>query len=248
MTTQQHFRRGDCIALLKETPDQSVDIVITSPPYNQLGKRIPKRGAGIHKGNAFINKVGAVGYADDMEESAYQEWLREVVRECLRVSRGLVWINHKTRYRNKVGIHPLAFLGEFPLYAEVVWNRKISMALNSKRFAPCHEYVFGFGEPHYWDDSQNKLMSVWDIMPATGQPNHPCPFPETLVARLIHASCPPDGTVLDPFAGSGTVATVAAKLGRHALGFDVSDQYLAGAERRVERARMRAKFMEQLHA
>ncbi|MBI5305514.1 MAG: site-specific DNA-methyltransferase [Chloroflexi bacterium] len=242
------LRRGDCLQLLADMPDDSVDIVVTSPPYNQLGKRIPRQGTGMHKTSKFIAKVGAIGYSDDMPEPEYQEWIRCVVRECLRVARGLVWVNHKTRYRDGVGIHPLSFLGEFPLYSEVIWNRKISMAMNAKRFSPAHEYVFGFGEPHYWDDASNRLMSVWSIMPETGKTEHPCPFPEQLVARLIHASCPVNGAVLDPFAGSGTVAAVAVKLGRNAIGFDVNEAYLRGAERRVERAKIQAHFAELVHA
>ena len=113
--------RGDCLKILKRLPARSIDCVVTSPPYNQLGNRIPKEGSGGHKGNGWIRKINQIGYADNMPEPEYQSWLAEIVAECLRVSKGLVWINHKVRYRDGEAIHPARFL-PFPIYSEIIWR------------------------------------------------------------------------------------------------------------------------------
>lgn len=231
---QYRVDTGDCLTRLRELPDGCCDCCVTSPPYNHLGPQY-SRGGGMHKGKAcvaqWIGEGDAEMYQDAMPEEEYRPWLVEVITECLRVTRGLVWVNHKTRYRNGVGIHPLTFL-PFPVYSEVVWNRGGSMALNCRRFAPSHEYFFGFGKPHYWDDQYNGLCSVWAVSQVTGS-DHPCPYPEDLVRPLICASCPPDGIVLDPFTGSGTTGAVSLSEGRRFYGMEKNATFAAMARRRI---------------
>jgi hypothetical protein len=126
---------GDCLEALKAMPDGAVDIVVTSPPYNTLSKMT--QGSGIFRDLSWIKKVNAIGYSDSRPEPDYQEWLRMVVAECLRVSKGLVWINHKVRYRKGVGIHPMRMFS-FPLWCEVIWQRAGSMDFNKRRFPASH--------------------------------------------------------------------------------------------------------------
>lgn len=212
----------------------SVDITVTSPPYNQIDPKIMKpsgmtkdRGAGL----GWIEKFQTYGYSDNKPESEYQEWLSFIVAQCLVVSMGLVWVNHKTRYRDKEAIHPLRFLN-FPLYSEIVWDRGGSLTLNARKFALSHEFVFGFGVPHFWDDHLNTRMSVWRIC-KEGNAGHVCAFPESLVSPIIAASCPPSGVVLDPFMGSGTTLRVAKDLGRKAIGIEIEERYCEIAANRL---------------
>jgi site-specific DNA-methyltransferase (adenine-specific) len=223
-------------SLLRWLPDNSVDIVVTSPPYNVDWQVKNGQGRGMMKGSRWVENFseGYENYSDKQPEDAYQNWLRIIVGECLRVSRGLVWVNHKTRYRMGEGIHPLSFL-RFPFWAEVIWDRGGSIVLNAKKFAPSHEFVYGFGTPHYWDDNSNKLMSVWRIVPINRDDGHPCPYPEQLVERLITASCPEGGVVFDPFMGSGTTAAVAQRLNRRYLGCDISAEYVELANKRLDK-------------
>lgn len=222
---------GDCRDVL---PNISGDITVTSPPYNQLGQRVGGQGSGMHKANGFFQGVRSIGYSDDMPELDYQEWVRGIVSQCLAVSLGLVWVNHKVRYRDGVAIHPLRFL-TFPVYSEIVWDRGGAVALNCKRYAPSHEGLWAFGSPHWWDDSQNVNLSVWRIgvtreYDADG---HPCPYPSELAKRPILASCPVGGTVIDPFAGSGTTMVAAKRLGRKAIGIELEEKYCEIAAKRL---------------
>lgn len=232
-----HIICGDCRDVMKQMPDESVDIVVTSPPYNQLGflhGRVKgwSVNPGMFKNNSWHRKIReGHGYPDYREESNYQEWLCGIISDALRVTKGLVWVNHKTRYRKGVAIHPLSFLN-FPVWSEIVWARNGGIAMNCKRFCPSHEFVYGFGKPHYWDDDYNRLLSVWDIPASTGD-GHPCSFPVELPKRLILASCPPGGIVLDMFLGSGTTAVAAKELGRKWIGIEMEEKYCAIAKERL---------------
>jgi site-specific DNA-methyltransferase (adenine-specific) len=230
------LRLGDCLNVMREMSDGSVDAVVTSPPYNTLpasnkpsGLHGPKGGRG-----KWVAKA-ANGYFDQRPEAEYQAWLRKVVAECLRVSRGLVWVNHKVRYRDGYAVHPVRFL-PFPIYAEVIWDRRVSMALNCKRYAPSHECLLAFGKRAYWDDSLNTCMSVWQIAPQRSE-DHPCPFPLEIARRPVMSSCPPGGTVLDPLLGSGTTGVACINTGRNFIGIEIDPGYFTIAERRIAAAR-----------
>jgi len=219
---------ADCMDVL---PSLSVDITFTSPPYNTIAAT---KSTGIMKEHRRKKQEGYEGYSDDMPESDYQRWIASVVQCCLDASDGLVWVNHKTRYRNKNGINPLSFLPG-GLYCEVIWNRRGSLTLNARKFAPSHEYIFGLGVPHYWDNASNTKMSVWDdIPPERNVPGHPCPFPVALASRCIVASCPAGGVVLDPFMGSGTTLVAAQLEGRKATGIEINERYCEIAAKRLE--------------
>jgi len=80
----------------------------------------------------------------------------------------------------------------------------------------------------------SKIGDVWDILPEDTQKReaHFAPYPEDLCRTPILATCPKDGIVLDPFAGTGTTCLVAMKLGRRSVGIDLAEAYLELARRR----------------
>ena len=221
----------DCMEYMRGLPDKAFDIVVTSPPYNTLHQT---GGKGRFVSDASRKKLssGYSTYDDNISEENYRVWMNTMLQECLRVSKGLVWINHKVRYRNGAGVHPIRFLNA-PFYSEVIWDRGISIALGARKYAPSHEVIYGFGKPHFWDRCNDMLMSVWRIPPTPQGLNHPCPFPITLAERLILSSCPPDGTVFDPFAGSGTTGIAAINAGRSFVGCEIDADYIAGARKRL---------------
>jgi DNA modification methylase len=205
-----------------------VDIVVTSPLYNQFHHN--ENGTGMFKGDKWLKK-SANGYDDKMPEGDYQDLLRRVFDVCEKKTKGLMWINHKLRYRSKVGIHP-ARIFDYPIYAEIVWDRRVSMTQNANKFCPSHEYVYGFGTPHYWNKSFNHKMSVWQIAPHSDKV-HPCVFPEKLIEPLILASCPLGGTVLDPFGGVFTTGIVSLKHGRKFIGIEKEKKYFDEGVKRI---------------
>ena len=222
---------GDCREVMRDMPDASVDSVVTSPPYNQIDSM--GSGSGLMSGNGWLAKCSEKGYSDEMPEDDYQRWIVDVVGDCARMSRGLTWVNHKVRYRDRVAIHPARWM-PFPIYSEIIWDRGGAIALNCRRSAPSHEVILGFGSPHWWDRCNDAKCSVWRIPPASGIGGHPCPFPIEIPRRLITSSVPPGGTVLDPFAGSGTTGVAALRMGRKFIGIELNPEYCEIAARRLE--------------
>ena len=220
---------GDCREILPHI--EEVDITISSPPYNQL--LFSTAATGMHKGNKWVEKSGVgAGYSEMGDEKEYQLWQKEIFSHCRNKTRGIVWINHKVRFRDGEGIHPLRFY-PWPFWSEIVWDRGGSMVLNARKFAPSHEVIYGFGRPHYWDDEVNTKMTVWRIAPQKSE-DHPCPFPLDLITPLIQASCPINGTILDPFMGSGTTLRAAKDLGRKAIGIEICREYCDIAVKRLQ--------------
>ncbi|MDR2343297.1 MAG: site-specific DNA-methyltransferase [Spirochaetaceae bacterium] len=80
---------------------------------------------------------------------------------------------------------------------------------------------------NFWDDIS---VPYWSMPENT---EHPAQKPEKLIAKLILASCPENGTVLDPFLGSGTTSVVAKKLGRRYVGIEINEEYCCWAEKRL---------------
>ncbi len=83
---------------------------------------------------------------------------------------------------------------------------------------------------NFWDDIS---IPYWSMPENT---DHPTQKPEKLIAKLILASCPPNGIVFDPFLGSGTTSVVAKKLGRKYVGIEMNKEYCIWAEKRLEKA------------
>lgn len=83
------------------------------------------------------------------------------------------------------------------------------------------------------EDGLRNLGNVWDLPPAAYPDAHFATFPIEEPLRCIKASCPPDGVVLDCFAGTGTTLIAARRLGRRAIGIDVSESYIKQAKKRL---------------
>lgn len=228
---------GDCLEILPTLEAGSVDAVVTSPPYNTLPKS--NKPSGIHAErktgvNQWIARA-VDSYEDDMPEEEYQSWLIRVFEECRKVCCGLLWINHKIRYRNGEAIHP-ARMFPWSIYCEVIWDRGVSMALNCKRYAPSTEHLLAFGRPVVWNDDLNKLLSVWRIGFDRGIDSHPCAFPLEIARRPILSSTTEDSHVLDPFMGSGTTGVACIQTGRKFIGIEKQPKYFEIAVGRIKKA------------
>lgn len=221
---------GDVVDVLPHLTN--VAATVTSPPYNTLGKKLSKP-SGLHKNNRWLEKVNALGYADDMDEGAYADWQASVAAGVYAVTKpgGSFFYNHKCRWRNGVLFHPIDIVRSFEgwtLRQELIWDRACSITFNARMFATSDERIFWLVKPgaaHVWNQQASGYLSVWKVNPETAQPNHPCPFPEPIVTRAIAGTTLPGDLVLDPFAGSGTTLRVAKDMGRRAVGVEIEERY-----------------------
>lgn len=242
---------GDCLDVLDGLRDgcqngdvtRIFDCVVTSPPYNQIDPaKMTHSGMFKATRHGWLSKIQEGGYPDARDEVEYQEFIRMVVGKCLAMTNGLVWVNHKTRFRDGAGIHPLSFL-PFPFWSEVIWSRGGSMTLNARKFAPSHELIIGFGRPVYWDDSRNTEMTVWHIGAERQTHGHTVAFPVEIPRRLLRASCVPGGIVLDPFMGSGTTGVACIETGHRFIGIEIEPRYFDIACERIENAQRQMSLL-----
>jgi len=221
--------RGDCLDVLPTLTESAVDIAVTSPPYNM----IPKTSAsGIYAEHSHKLNAGYESHADNMNQEEYEEWIRGIIGECVRACKGLVWVNHKCKFIDKMARHPVRFM-PWEIHGEIIWDRGGSLTLNANRYAPCHEVLLAFGTPHYWNRCHDTKLTVWRIPPETTVDGHPCPFPVEIPRRCIESSCPLEGIVLDPFMGSGTTGVACVRTGRSFLGIEKEPKYFEIAKQRI---------------
>lgn len=221
---------SNVIDALRTFEDNFIDIIVTSPPYNQKGGRL-------------VKKVIYDTYDDSMDEDDYQNWQVEVLNELYRITKpgGHLFYNHKIRYKNKVGIHPLSwiFKTDWKLYQEIIWNRKITPQLRRWRFYPYTERIYWLRKPPIDSITVPKEIAkygdVWEISPKMKDRDHPAPFPEEIPKRCIQAVGKEGDYILDPFMGTGTTLIVAVKLGfENVIGIDVSEEYCKRAKEKIK--------------
>jgi len=231
---------GDCLDVIRQMQDDSAAIAVTSPPYNMIPKTAP---SGILAEHSHKKNKGYASHDDDMPQEQYEEWIDAVARECARVCRGVVWVNHKAKFIDRIARHPLRYIS-LPLFCEIIWDRGVSLTLNANRFAPSHESILGFGVPHTWDRCCDMEMTVWRLRPVYGV-DHPCPFPVEIPERLIRASSDRDEIVVEPFMGSGTTGVACVRLGRQFIGIEKEPRYFDIAVKRIKAELERAPLFEE---
>lgn len=218
----------------------TVDLVVTSPPYNTLGARSSDRG-GMHGGSKWLAKVDAVGYADDMSEEAYAEWQQDIADTLAAATRpgGSFFYNHKVRYRDGAPVHPIDIVRQFDgwnLKQEIVWSRGIGIAFNARMFCPSDERIYWMTKPganYHWNQTSAADFTVWKMRPEIGVDGHPCPYPTALPTKCIAATTDPGDLVLDPFSGSGTTIHAAKAMGRKAIGIELDEAFCELTARRL---------------
>ncbi len=228
--------KGDCLEVMREMADDSVDITVTSPPYN-LGEGMEDKGGYrvAHKGSLWQGSRLRNGYEthnDAMPYDEYVEWQRAVLRECWRVTRGAIYYNHKPRIVKGQLRTPLTLCGELPVRQVIIWNRGSGFNYMNGAYVPMCEWIVLMAKPGWVlrDKSASGVGDVWNIPPDSGN-EHPASFPLEIPTRAIETS--DAQIILDPFSGSGTTLRAAKNLGRQAIGIEVSETYCRLAVERL---------------
>lgn len=217
----------DCLKGLQKIDDKSVDLIITSPPFN-LGNT-HHTGFKKHK-----------SYNDKMPEEEYQLWQLKVLNECFRVLKdnGSLLYQHKNRISKGIQISPYEWIykSNFLIKQEIVWINR-SQNFDKIRFYPFTERVYWLAK-----DSKTKLhnkinkQDVFDWKewkPVGTKGIHTRAFPEKLVEDFLNVF-PKTKLVLDPFIGSGTVAVVCKKMKKNFIGFEKNKEFVMFSNKRLK--------------
>jgi site-specific DNA-methyltransferase (adenine-specific) len=226
---------------MEEIPNNSLHLMITSPPYN-------------------VSKE----YDDNLSLKEYLELLRKVFTETYRVlvNGGRACINIANVGR-KPYIPLSNYISQimreigFQMRGEIIWNKGagagVSMAWGSWQSASnpvlrdVHEYILVFSKGSFKREAKGKentitkesfmewTKSVWTMNTESARKAmHPAPFPVELPYRLIQLYSFKDDVILDPFIGSGTTGIAAIKSERKYLGYELNDEYVKVAQKRLK--------------
>lgn len=227
---------GDCLKIMRKIPAMSMDLVLTSPPYNlrnTTGGGLLRDGGLFSEGRKI--RGGYKTHDDAMPHDDYVQWQRECLAEMLRVlsPSGAIFYNHKWRVQNKLLQDRNDIVEGFPVRQIIIWKRNGGINFNPGYFLPTYEVIYLIAKPDFkLRDKANVAGDVWMINQETNNP-HPAPFPLELAHRVISSTTA--NTVLDPFMGSGTTAIVAILEKREWMGIEKSSEYAHQAEQRIEK-------------
>lgn len=253
---------------LKELPDNSVDMCITSPPYDSLRDyngysldfdqvgdqlfRVLKEGS-----------IAAVVIQDSTKDFGKSltsfrlivDWCDRVgfklFENCIYSKQGVEGAWWKKRFRVDHEYIPLFLKGQRPMYFD-----KEGLKIPSKHGGKTMTGAAVRKKDGSQEKSRKVLINkmkcrgtIWNYNTCGDgsklKHKHPATFPEMLPYDLIECFCPPNGLVIDPFNGSGTTCVAAKSLNRKYIGIDVSEEYCQIANERLQNEKMQRKDLNE---
>jgi site-specific DNA-methyltransferase (adenine-specific) len=236
--------KGDCLEIMKEFPSKSINLVVTSPPYN---KRYWASNKNVNNGFSKKGKVYARNthygvYDDCREPDDYEKWQTDCLNEMrnLIVEDGSIFYNHIDVLKNHLTIHP-TFVYQQPIKQIIIWNRKSTPKLGKNYFLPVNEWIFWIkkeinSKPKFNRKNANYIKNIWDISPKKNNGEHPAPMVIEIPLNCIKATTNENDIVLDPFMGSGTTAIAAEKTNRRWIGIELNEKYCELTKQRIKKS------------
>lgn len=231
------FLCGDSVEMMKKMPKNSIDLVVTSPPYNL--KNSTGNGMKDGRGGKWASAALQKGYShhdDCMPHDQYVKWQRKCLSLMMDLIKedGAIFYNHKWRVQDGLLQDRQDIVKDLPVRQIIIWRRKGGINFNAGYFLPTYEVIYLITKKKFkLAPKANALGDVWEFNQEMNN-THPAPFPVDLIERIIGSTTAK--IVLDPFMGSGTTAIAAKNLGRDFIGIDISPEYCEMAEKRLEKS------------
>ena len=243
--------QGNCVELMNDLPEASVDLIFADPPYN-----LQLEGDLLRPNSSRVD-----GVENDWDQfdsfQAYDDYTRDWLTAARRVLKpnGALWVIGSYHNIFRVGAI-LQDLGYWMLN-DVVWRKTNPMPnFRGRRFTNAHEtliwcakskvskYLFNYEAMKNLNEDL-QMRSDWELPICTGRERlkkdglkaHPTQKPETLLYRIILSSSEVGDMVLDPFFGTGTTGAVAKKMGRKFIGIEREEEYINIARERISKVR-----------
>lgn len=235
---------GDSIKIMKQIPDGSVDLIVTSPPYNL--KNSTGNGMKGSRTGKWANAALQNGYShhnDCMPHDEYVKWQRDCLKEMMRIipEDGAIFYNHKWRVQAGLLQDRQDIINGFPIRQIIIWKRKGGLNFNPGYFLPTYEVIYLIAKPKFkLEPRANAYGDVWEFTQEMNN-EHPAAFPVSLINRIISSTSAK--IILDPFMGSGTTAIAAINYKRNYIGIDTSPDYCKMAEERIKKHSMQTVLL-----
>lgn len=232
--------QGDCLDLFKWLPDKSVDLILTSPPYN-MNLRIRN---GVYVSRQIVKEFSTKykNFNDNLPMNDYFEFNKKVLEQCLRVA-DLTFYNVQFLTGNKPALFKL--IGHFSSHIKefIVWDKvnaqpAIGGGVMNSQFEAILVLQRSNPESRSFKTSQFKrgtLPNLWSIKrgPKVSK-EHGATFPLELADKILTNFTCDGAVVLDPFMGTGTTGVAAKRLGREFIGFELDKDYFNLACERIQ--------------
>ena len=211
------LQQGDCLELMKNIPDGSVDLVLTDPPY----------------GIAFQSNHRKEKY-NEIQNDKSLEWLERYISECCRVLKNNSAIYCFCSWHN-VDVFKQAIEKKFKIKNILIWEKNnTSMGDLKGSYAPKYEMII-------FAHKGRKLLNGFryaDIIKAsrTGNKNHPTEKPVDLLETFIKNSSDENAVVFDGFMGSGSTGVACVNTNRRFIGIELDEGYFEIAKKRIAEA------------
>ena len=258
-SSQKHFDekgfrlyQGDCLAVLAQIPEDSVDVIFADPPYH-----LSNGGFTVHAGKRVSVNKGSWDESKGTQKDFlfHQAW----IQACYRVLKpgGTIWVSGT--YHSIYACGLALQISGYKILNDIAWYKpNAAPNLSGRYFTASHETVlwarkgekskhtFNYKEmrtgPWHLNDSLKnegkQMRSVWAIgaprMEEKKFGKHPTQKPMALLERIVLASSNKRDLILDPFTGSSTTGLAAVKHGRKFVGIDTEKKYLNLSIKRFE--------------
>tara|TARA_B110000008_G_scaffold185873_1_gene184712 strand:+ start:290 stop:1036 length:747 start_codon:yes stop_codon:yes gene_type:complete len=242
------LHQGDCLDLMKSMPDNSVDLVVTSPPYNMRTRIRNGKYTTKEKSEHFSKKYD--NFHDALSIDDYYNFHKEVICEMLRLSK-VIFYNIQIVTGSKEALFKL--IGNFSTSIKdiIVWDKGhgqpamhtgvlnkateliIMFESNAKAGRCFSEYNFNRGE----------LSDIWRIpRERSSIKGHAAVFPLKLAEQAVSSFSKENSVILDPFMGSGTTGVACKNLNRNFIGIELDDKYFYIAKQRINNTQLQEEL------
>jgi site-specific DNA-methyltransferase (adenine-specific) len=235
--------KGDCIKILNQARENSVDMIFADPPYF-----LSNGGITCHAGKMVSVNKGKWDKSKGVAEN--HKFTLEWLKACQRVLKpnGTIWVSGTTHIIYSVG-YAMQELG-YKILNDIIWyKRNAPPNLSCRYFTHSTEIVLWAAKntksKHYFDyqimkkmNQGKQMRNVWEISSPPAEEKkfgkHPTQKPVELLKRIVLASTKEGDLVLDPFCGSSTTGVAAVLLKRKYVGIDLEEEYLDLSKKRLE--------------
>jgi len=202
---------GDCLEVMKDIPDKSVDLTFTSPPYNR--KRNDKY--------LFYNDI----------INDYYSFLKTFIDEAIRITKGNVFINLQKNYYNKQDIFRL--IGNFynKIYEIFIWEKSNPMPARGFNITNAYEFIFCFGNKLKSNNTYTKNHITTSVAKMCKE--HKAIMHDDIAKFFIINFSNEHDIIYDPFMGIGTTAKIAIRNNRNYIGSEISKEYCKIARKQI---------------
>ena len=210
-----YIKQGDCLELMQELPDESIDLIVTDPPYG-IDLNIQR------KTSKFKNTT--------VKNDNTLEWLPSLVNNFKRIMKPNSVIYLFCNWQN-YDVFKKEFEKYFELKNLIVWDKQwFGMGYN---WRPNHEFIMVLTNGKFKTNSNNNenILRYRRIHPT--KMYHSCEKPIALLEKLIEESSNEGDTVLDSFIGSGTTPIAAINTNRKYIGYELDEKYFNIAQQRI---------------